>query len=154
MMKTLTLLILAGGAMPRATYTLQRGSEKGALTAVFAKDGTLASAEGFDLLPGPVSDLPLRLDPALRKIGAVIFDDGQGFKHDKGKLAFTLTSTGVWKTYRTLQMSYGYQGMQEEDHWTLEAGYDAARGHLLTARLLRRLGTPQVTFEMSIDKLG
>ena len=62
-------------------------------------DGRSPLGLGFEGLADPVHPLPLWLPPAFRRVGSVVYDDGRGFKHDRGRLAYVLTSTERWKGF-------------------------------------------------------
>lgn len=112
----------------------------------------IVKISGYDEVPGPIRNLPFWLAPEARRAGQVIYDDGQGFKHDKGKMAYTLGAKESWRGYETLTAGYAYQGMQTQDNWQLSARYDAASGFLLTAAMSVRMGSrdPHVTFEITL----
>jgi hypothetical protein len=118
--------------------------------------GGMASLEvskvtGYDEVPGPIRHLPFWLAPEDRRVGKVIYDDGEGFKHDKGKMAYTLGGKETWKGVETLTVGYAYQGMQEHDNWQLSARYDQETGYLLWAAMsVRMTGAPHVTFELTL----
>lgn len=134
------------------TYALA-GQEKKELPVTYKapKPGALFRM-GYEGLPNPIQNLPFWLPPGLRKIGATIYDDGEGFKHDKGKLAYSIRSTGKWKNFDVLSTSYSYQGMQEFDNWTVAADYDKDTGFLLRAAVTTQIGdaNPHVTSELTV----
>jgi hypothetical protein len=173
MTTTLALLtLLAAGRFDdglQLGYSAVQGRDRSGYRAVFgARDGrpsvafhspggvSVAPAEGrsplamgFDGLPEQVQGLPLWLPHAFRRLGTVVYDDGEGFKHNRGKLAYVLTSAERWKGFDAVVLSYRHQGMQEEDNWSLEARYDAASGFLLSAFIEVRLGRdPHTTFKL------
>jgi hypothetical protein len=112
-------------------------------------EGRSPLAMGFEGLPGQIQPLPLWLPPAFRRLGTVVYDDGEGFKHDVGRLAYVLASTERWKGFDAVVLSCRHQGMQEEDNWSLEARYDAASGFLLSAFIEVRMGRdPHTTFKL------
>jgi hypothetical protein len=150
-------------------YAALQGSERQALRAVFSgrdgvgsvafhspggshvleADGRSPVGMGFEGLASQVHPLPLWLPAAQRRIGTVIYDDGRGFMHDRGTLAYVLTSKERWQGFDAVVLSYGYQGMQEQDNWRLEARYDVASGYLLSAFVETRLGAEsQTTFKL------
>ena len=120
----------------------------------FTKKGEsleVSRVTGYDDVPGPLRNLPFWLPPEKRRVGQVIYDDGEGFKHDKGKLAYKLGAKEAWKGFDTLLTSYRYQGMQQHDNWAIAARYDQASGYLLWAEMRVRLIEDRVQFEMTLS---
>jgi len=135
------LLAALGIISPRTTltYTAVRGAE--ARTHRMAFEGSNPGSDyhlAFDGMPRQVRNLPLWLPEESRKPGMVVYDDGEGFKDDKGQEIYVLSSLSKWKTYTAVGLHYGYQGMQESDNWTLEAKYDTVSGYLLSATVHSR----------------
>ena len=142
------LMAVVAGTAPRTTltYVAVRGSET--RTHRIAFEGSNPGADyrlAFDGIPAPVRNLPLWLPEELRKPGAVIYDDGEGFKNDKGQDTYILSSRSKWKGFLAVGLYYAYQGMQESDNWTLEAEYDTASGYLLSAAVRTRLSSGTTT---------
>jgi hypothetical protein len=136
------------------TYSTDQGSEKKELRATYAAPKADSWFRmGYEGLPSQIRNLPLWLPPDSRTTGTVVYDDGEGFKHDKGRMAYALRSTGTWKKFDTLIVSYAYQGMQRFDNWSLEAHYDRESGFLLWAAVSTRMvdSKPHVTFELTLS---
>ena len=149
----LLLAFLAGNA-PRTqlTYAAVRGADT--RTHRISFEGSNPGSDyrfGFGGSPAPVRNLPLWLPEDSRTPGSVIFDDGEGFKHDKGKETYVLSSRSKWKTFTAVGLYYAYQGMQESDNWTLEAQYDTASGYLLSATVRSRLDrSSHIVYELTL----
>lgn len=118
------------------TYAVVRHRETTTLMITDPRAGDRMAYEG---LPSSIQNLPVWLPPGSRKLGAEVYNDPAGFKHDKGHEVYTLQSTGTWKGFETLGTSYRFQGMRRESNWSLEAEYDAASGYLLRASVTMRL---------------
>ncbi len=152
----LALLLLASVAVasPRTqlTYTAVRGAET--RTHRIAFEGSNPGADyrlGFDGIASPVRNLPLWLPEGSRKPGAVIYDDGEGFKDDRGKETYILSSLSKGKKFTTVGLYYAYQGMQESDNWILEAQYDTASGYLVSASVRTRYArSTQVLYDLTL----
>ena len=154
-MKLAALLLAslaATSTRTQLTYTAARGAETRSHRIAF--DGSNPGADyrlSFDGSPLPVRNLPLWLPEESRKPGSVIYDDGEGFKNDKGKDTYILSSVSRGKKFRSVGLYYAYQGMQESDNWTLEAHYDTVSGYLLSATLLSRLGrSTHVDYDLTL----
>ena len=154
-MKLAALLLACVAATPsrtQLTYAAVRGAET--RTHRIAFDGSNPGSDyrpGFDGMARPVQNLPLWLPEDLRKPGAVIYDDGEGFKDDKGKETYVLSSLSKWKKFTAVGLYYAYQGMQESDNWTLEAQYDTASGYLLSATVRTRFGrSSRVLYDLTL----
>jgi hypothetical protein len=143
-MKLAALLLACLSAIStrtQLTYAAVRGSETRTHRIDF--DGSNPGA-GFRLsldgLPRPMLNLPLWLPEEARKPGAVIYDDGEGFKDDKGKETYILSSLSKWRKYNSVGLYHAYQGLRESDNWILEAQYDTVSGYLLSATVRTRFG--------------
>jgi hypothetical protein len=154
-MKLAALLLAclaANSPRTQLTYAAVRGSE--ARTHRIAFEGSNPGPDyrlAFDGIPHPLRNLPLWLPDDLRKPGTVIYDDGEGFKHDQGKETYILSSTSKWKKFTAVGLYYAYQGIQESDNWTLEAQYDKASGYLLSATVRTRIGrSTGATYDLSL----
>jgi hypothetical protein len=134
------------------TYTASRGSETNPITLTIDGESLLAATgPGFDLLATPIRNLPFWLPPDLRKVGGVVYDDGKGFMHDKGREVYVLKSTEKWKGFDAVGLSYRCQGMRQAQNWMLQAHYDTTTGFLLSAKVSTRLGDQNsVTCELTL----
>ncbi len=154
-MKIVALLLAclaANSPRTQLTYVSVRGSET--RTHRIAFDGSNPGSDyrlAFDGIPHPVRNLPLWLPDDSRKPGTVIYDDGEGFKHDQGRETYILSSTSKLKHFTAVGLYHPYQGMQESDNWTLDAQYDRASGYLLSATVRTRLGpSTRVIYDLSL----
>lgn len=155
-MKLAALLLASLGIIsPRTTltYTALRGAE--ARTQRISFEGSNPGSDyhlAFDGMPPQVRNLPIWLPEESRKPGTVVYDDGEGFKNDKGREIYVLSSLSKWKTLTAVGLHYGYQGMQESDNWTLEAKYDTASGYLLSATVRTRSGrSSRVLYDLTLN---
>jgi hypothetical protein len=154
-MKILALLLAglaAGGVRSQLTYTAVRGSETRIHRVSF--DGSNPGSDyrlPFEGMERPVQNLPLWLPEELRAPGAVIYDDGEGFKHDQGRETYILSSRSKGKNYTAVGLDHVHQGMQENDPWVLEAQYDTASGYLLSATVRTLSGrSTRVIYELTL----
>lgn len=154
-MMTLVLLlaVVAGNSTKtELTYTAARGTE--IRTHRLAFDGSNPGAGyrvPFENAPHAVANLPLWLPEELRKPGSVIYDDGEGFKDDRGQETYILSSLAKWNGGVAAGLYHAYQGMQESDNWVLEARYDTTTGYLQTATVSTRFGeSRRVLYDLAL----
>jgi len=154
-MMTLVLLlaIVAGNSTKTdLTYTAVRGTES--RTHRISFDGSNPGAGyrvPFEHAPQGISNLPLWLPEEQRRPGSVIYDDGEGFKNDRGQDTYILSSLMKWNGGVAAGLYHAYQGMQESDNWILEARYDTATGYLQTATVSTRFGdSRRVLYDLAL----
>jgi hypothetical protein len=130
------------------TFARRRGEE----TTSFEPVGRgRPGAFQFQYRPRPVNLLPLWIPVDVRRVGGTVYDDGEGFKHNVGVMRFTLHAEEAWRGFEVLTLQHRYQGMQQDDNWTLQARYDRASGLLVTATVSTSSGLhdePRASFEM------
>lgn len=152
------LLALIAVDSPRTTLTYVAARDGKMRTQRIAFEGSNPGADyrpGFENAPPPVRNLPLWLPEESRKPGCVVFDDGEEFTYDKGKETYVLSSLSKWKSYTAVGLHYGYQGMRQNDNWTIEARYDTATGYLLTATVRTRSAEgSRVIYDLTLSRLN